>query len=321
MHKIFHKIKSLPIFICLFYVVIFACSVPDNASDELQMNWQPVESLNANLPDGVRVYRGENKLLPLRAWYVVIDEPHPDIETRVVASDDRTDNRETVSSFAHDLGACVVVNGGYFTMNRRPARHVGLLLTDGKTWQPATPSVRRDTLRYQTARAAIGFTADDEVNITWVTTRNDTHYSWATPPKNRAGQPAPPLDYSNAQPWQVRDAVSGGPALLFNKRIQITADEEVFFGTSIPKVHPRTAAGKTAEGALILMVVDGRQAESRGVDLRELATLMKDAGAVEAINLDGGGSSTLVVNDKLINRPAGGVLEREVMSALATFCQ
>jgi exopolysaccharide biosynthesis protein len=68
------------------------------------------------------------------------------------------------------------------------------------------------------------------------------------------------------------------------------------------------------------MVVDGRQPESRGVGLEELATLMLEAGAVEAINLDGGGSSTLVVNGILVNRPQGNTEQRQVMSALATFC-
>ncbi len=68
------------------------------------------------------------------------------------------------------------------------------------------------------------------------------------------------------------------------------------------------------------MVVDGRQTQSRGVDLDELARMMRGLGAVQALNLDGGGSSTLVVNGEVVNRPVGGTAEREVMSALVTFC-
>ena len=119
----------------------------------------------------------------------------------------------------------------------------------------------------------------------------------------------------------VLDAERCSPALLDDGRLRVTSDEEVFFGTSIPAVHPRTAAGITADGALILMVVDGRQDESRGVSLEELAVLMRDAGAADALNLDGGGSSTLVVDGILINRPAGYQVEREVMSAVAVFCE
>jgi exopolysaccharide biosynthesis protein len=97
---------------------------------------------------------------------------------------------------------------------------------------------------------------------------------------------------------------------------RITVDEEVFFGSSIPSVHPRTAACVAAAGELVLLVVDGRQRESRGVDLVELATLLRDLGCREAINLDGGGSSALVIDGELINRPVGDRDEREVMSAL-----
>lgn len=304
----------------LLLILFTTCSQPNPDASTLPMNWQPIDSLNVELPKGVRVYYGHNDTLPLRAWYVRIDEPDPHIATRILVSDDSTDNRETVSSFARDEDACVVVNGGYFRMDKTPASHVGLLVSDGEMWEPATPSVLRDTLRYETARAAIGFTNDDEIEITWATSRNDTLYSWPRPPSHKPGQPDNQLNYTQAEIWQVNDALTGGPMLIVDGKIKITSDEEVFFDTSIPKVHPRTAAGITRNGALILMVVDGRQLVSRGVDLKELATLMLDVGAVQALNLDGGGSSALVVNNVLLNRPSGALVEREVMSAIATFC-
>ena len=129
------------------------------------------------------------------------------------------------------------------------------------------------------------------------------------------------ISYCELQSKGLTGAIGAGPALIIDGEIRITSDEEVFFGTSIPKTHPRTAAGYTKNGALIFMVVDGRQGESRGVSLDELAILMYELGAVEAINLDGGGSSTLVVDNTLVNRPAGGTTEREVMSAIATFAK
>ncbi len=304
----------------LLLLTVAGCRPAERPASPPAMTWRAVEELNAGLPPGVRVFEGRDGTVPLRAWYVRIDEPDPGIVTRVVMSDDSTDNRETVSSFARDLGACVAVNGGYFSMAQTPARHVGLLLTEGRLIESATPSVVRDSLRYETARAAIGFTADDRVEIFWATTRDGAVYRWSRPPGHQPGRPAAPLRYEDAEVWDVVDAVAAGPVLLKGGRIRVTADEEVFFGTSIPRVHPRTAAGLTADGALILMVVDGRQAESRGASLEELAMLMRDAGAAEALNLDGGGSSTLVVNGVRVNRPAGGSVEREVMSALVTFC-
>ncbi len=304
----------------LLLLTIAACEPGGRPTSPPAMTWRAMQELNAGLPEGVRVFEGRDEVLPLRAWYVRIDEPDPTIVTRVVMSDDSTDNRETVSSFTRDLGACVAINGGYFSMAQTPARHVGLLLTEGRLIESATPSVVRDSLRYETARAAIGFTADDRVEIVWATTRDGAVYRWGRPPRHEPGRPAAPLPYDDAEVWDVVDAVAGGPVLMAQGRIRVTANEEVFFGTSIPRVHPRTAAGRTADGALILMVVDGRQPESRGVSLEELAMLMRDVGAVEALNLDGGGSSTLVVNGVRVNRPAGGTVEREVMSALVTFC-
>ena len=104
---------------------------------------------------------------------------------------------------------------------------------------------------------------------------------------------------------------------MHNGKIRITSNEEVFFGSSILNIHPRTAVGYRKNGELVLVVIDGRQVDSRGVDLMELAIIMKDLGCVEAINLDGGGSSAMVIDGKLINRPSGTSSQREVMSAIA----
>jgi exopolysaccharide biosynthesis protein len=285
------------------------------------INWEPVDSLNAALPAGVSVFAGANEELPLRAWYVRIDEPDPGLVTRVAVSDDPADNRETVSSFARDLGACVAVNGGYFAMDQTPSRHRGLLLADGTLWEPPTPSIIWDSLRYETARAAVGFTGEDVVEIAWVASRRDTLFAWSNPPQHQNGRPAEPLRPAEARVWDVRDALAAGPRLVVGGEVRVTLEEEGFFGSYLREPHPRTAAGRTADGALILMVIDGRQSESRGATLEELARLMVEAGAVDALNLDGGGSSTLAVNGTLVNRPTGGTTERQVMSALITFCE
>lgn len=301
----------------LVYASVISCSGGSNSSS-IPINWQPLSSLNESLPEGIRVYEGLNQDLPLKAWYVLVDEADPSITTRVVVSED-TDRRESASSFADRLGAPVVVNGGYFRMDLEPAEHVGLLCIDRQILHPATISVRRDTIRYHTARAALGFTEEGYIDVAWVSSRNDSLFEWEEPPFNVPGTPSPPLDFRRSRLWNVRDALAAGPALLWNGSIRITSDEEVFFDSSIPQIHPRTAAGYTGDGKLVLLVVDGRQPASRGVDLMELATIMQDLGCVEAVNLDGGGSSSLVVNGVLVNRPAGGEYQREVMSALAVF--
>ena len=119
----------------------------------------------------------------------------------------------------------------------------------------------------------------------------------------------------------MSEAVHAGPVLITDGKINITTEEEVFFNTPIAGVQPRSAIGYTKNGELIIMVVDGRQADSRGVYLEELALLMSQFHCLEAMNLDGGGSSAMVVNRELINRPSGLFLQREVMSAIGVYHQ
>ena len=308
-------------FVFMLLAALTMSCTNQSGTSTLTLEWHPMDSLNAALPDGIRVFAGRRDAKPIRAWYVVIDELHTGIRTRVLQSDDVTDNRETVGSFAQDTSVCVAVNGGYFAMDATPARHGGLLLTNAALRAPATRQVVRNAVTYEVARAAIGFTDNGEVEITWATTRNDSVFSWRRPPPNREGRPARPLDYDEAEAWRVSEALGAGPMLVTDGRVRITAEEEVFFGSSIPSTHPRTAAGRTRDGSLILLVVDGRQPESRGVNLEELAAIMHDLGAVDALNLDGGGSTTLVVNGTLLNKPTGGTSQREVMSALVTTCR
>lgn len=82
------------------------------------------------------------------------------------------------------------------------------------------------------------------------------------------------------------------------------------------ELHPRTAAGYSADGArIILAVVDGRTDQSKGVSTKQLADIMKASGAAHALNLDGGGSSVMVVRGAIKNSPSDGA-ERAVGNAL-----
>jgi hypothetical protein len=81
--------------------------------------------------------------------------------------------------------------------------------------------------------------------------------------------------------------------------------------------HPRTGIGTTADGRLLLVTVDGRRRRhSVGMTLIEFAREFERLGATWALNLDGGGSSTMVVRGKVVNRPSDRSGERFVSSAI-----
>ena len=84
--------------------------------------------------------------------------------------------------------------------------------------------------------------------------------------------------------------------------------------------HPRTAIAKLASSELLLVTVDGRQpGVSMGMSLYMLTDLLRELGAVEAMNLDGGGSTTMVVHNKIVNKPSDQTGERPVSDAILVF--
>jgi exopolysaccharide biosynthesis protein len=81
--------------------------------------------------------------------------------------------------------------------------------------------------------------------------------------------------------------------------------------------HPRTSIGISKDGTVVILaVVDGRTRKSAGVSLPELANLMIGFGAYDAINMDGGGSSTMAIEGKVVNAPSDAAGERPVSDAL-----
>lgn len=110
-------------------------------------------------------------------------------------------------------------------------------------------------------------------------------------------------------------AIGAGPRLVKNNSVFLTSKIEEFPPDIAVGRAPRTAVGVTKDGHILLAVVDGRQQHSIGVTLLELALLMQEFGAVDAMNLDGGGSSEMVVKGKIMNKPSDG-RERSVGDTL-----
>ena len=117
--------------------------------------------------------------------------------------------------------------------------------------------------------------------------------------------------------------VGAGPRILRAGEVAVAARREgfapssSFFGSFVASRQPRTLAGVRGDGSLLLVTVDGKAPGwSAGMTLREAARLMRSLGARNALNLDGGGSSTMTVRGQVVNRPSDPAGERRVSDGL-----
>ena len=125
------------------------------------------------------------------------------------------------------------------------------------------------------------------------------------------------LPFSGA-PARVRELVGGYPMLLRDGEHVFENTKAILSGFSVTQ-HPRTAVATLADGSLVIMAVDGRSEASKGMSLTQLTDFLVSLGAVNALNLDGGGSTVMVVADSIVNHPSDKEGERAVANALVVL--
>jgi hypothetical protein len=176
---------------------------------------------------------------------------------------------------------------------------------------PPTPSSGTDGVDQD-------FTVDETACAEDPMTRDGGVVLSAPPSTDEATQllalaPGTPMRLHWTLGWpDVYDSVGGGPLLVADGQIAVSTA----CSTSFCRANPRTGIGVTADGRILLVVVDGRQPKwSVGPTIFGFARIMLAQGAVWAMNLDGGGSTTMVVNNEVVNRPSDG-FERSVSNAV-----
>ncbi|GJM25129.1 MAG: hypothetical protein DHS20C16_15440 [Phycisphaerae bacterium] len=229
------------------------------------------------LAPGVWHQHASDKSVPWEIEIIEIDLDSPDIE--VVPIDAITPSkREKLPELANRGRAIAAINASFFNMKTGDSvNHFEL--------DNVIHVYNRADLP---ARTTMGFTDGDAQKA--IMTIVD--------PK---GVPA-----SHAMEWrQVVHAIGGGPGLIAGGEFTVTKNHEGFGKVNfIEKRHPRTAMGFNSKSKRMFWVtVDGRQPEwSVGMNLIELTHLFADLGCDNAMNFDGGGSTTCVANGKVINR-------------------
>lgn len=209
-------------------------------------------------------------------WDVHITRIHLRERSLRVIATDEASHGATVSDFAKKVHAIVAINGDYFDEALLP---VGMAMSACGVWSAGDPKLKRHQ-----GLVGLGKRRAE------IQERTMTRRKWMT------------------------GAVSGWPLLVRDcQPVRDLPGSDSF--TRSP--HPRTAAGLSKDGRILYLVVaDGRAESVGGPTLPELGAFMHDLGACTAINLDGGGSSAMWLEDRIVNRPSDGT-ERKVGNHLA----
>jgi exopolysaccharide biosynthesis protein len=295
---------------------------------QVTLQWQKLNDTTLHLPNSIQIFEFQGHLpntnRKVHIVYAKIDLKDKDLEIKSIASANGK-GLETTPDLAMKNEAILAINGGYFTFKPDTAikglSSVSLIVAEGKTIATNQLVVSRKSkdgkarLCYPT-RSALGI-YKDKIDIAWVYSASGKTYAYSKPnPITQNLEQTPPTKKIpvRRKKWTMTEAMGGGPVLVENSQKRITDQEELF--SQIAGVNPRTAVGYTQAKEVIFMVVDGRQEISEGVTFEELADIFLGLGVKEAINLDGGGSSTFWAKGKVINQPSDKTGLRKVASVL-----
>lgn len=298
------------LFTLLFFISISVCAQPITFTDVTN---------NYSLPAGVKLIKGQRTTNPkLALWYFDVDMNRSDVALKPYLN---PVGKEGLTSFVTRLGAFAGINGGYFDVGSDAS--YSALIEPGVVKAKNIATIVRPAGTFYTTRSLFSFTDTRELSIDWIYhfgNRPIDIYTFNAPLPNTESTPAPaPSVAAGTQYYEILAGIGGGPTLVKNGQKLITYTEEVFFGSGVGNTNrdPRTVIGYTADKHVIMMVIDGRQVDSEGLSLPEAADLMISLGCIEAMNLDGGGSSTMAVGNQLVNLPAGGTFQRPIPTMLA----
>jgi exopolysaccharide biosynthesis protein len=283
----------------LFLVLFFLCQKISFS----QLKWQNVDTAFQPLPSSVHVYftNDQPDTGVFRAYYLVADLKDKHL---TFTTDTTFKRRLTPSQFYQKNGApLVVVNGTFFSFETN--RNLNAVIKDGRLVSYTAPVSGRgkDTLTYfYSFKGAIGINKKRSADVAWIFTDSSKHHAYASQNKLPAlhdSDSSPKTSLASFKKWKMRTAIGGGPVILQDGEIKISNNEErMFMGKAVNDKHPRTAMGYTKDNKLVILVIEGRNTDAHGATLEQEARILKDLNCVEALNLDGGGSSCLLINGK-----------------------
>ena len=293
-----------------FYTLMFSVAV---IYSHAQLNWINVDSLYLPLPNNFHVYKTIDLLNgePNIAFYVIADLK----DKNLIFDTDTSKNRRLTPSqfYSKNNQPLLVVNTTFFSFQTN--QNLNVVVKNKKTVSYNIHTINgrgKDTFTYRhTLGSAFGIYKNRTADIAWVYTDSTLKFPYALQsPLQPIKDSSFKIDFrkmgSNFKKWKVKTALGGGPVLIQNNEFKITNNEELKFAEkAINDKHPRTVIGYTKENKIIVLVIQGRfTGIAKGATLLQEAQIMKDLGCVEAMNLDGGGSSCLLINGKETIQPS-----------------
>ncbi|MFN2458053.1 MAG: phosphodiester glycosidase family protein [Chitinophagaceae bacterium] len=298
-----------------------------------QLNWTNVDSLFQPLPKSIHVYKTTDSVdgKPNIAFYVIADLKDKTLDFTT----DTTHKRRftPLQFYQKNNQPLVVVNCTFFSFETN--QNLNVVIKNGRLAAHNAKTIKSPTdtsKRLKVYNSAIEIRKNRKADVAWIKTDSSNKYTFAsqepidpatkmgnwyarqsTNSSTRGAVTTSSID-DQFKKWKVKTAVGGGPVLLQNAQIKITNEEErMFAGKAINDKHPRTAMGYTADGKLIILVIQGRYpGVAEGATLTQEAQIFKDLGCVEALNLDGGGSSCMLVNGKETITPSDKGMQRAI---------
>jgi len=271
------------------------------------ISWQEITS-TYTLPEGVELYKGTRTSPILQAFYFKVDMNNPDLAIRPYL----TSSTAITATLTQRFGAYGAINGGFFGGT---TSYSTVLYPFSVKAQNVT-AVTRNSLSYPVIRSFFGMNEDRTFTVDWIYhfgAEVGDIYRFDAPMQYISNDPTPkpaPVKTTGSQLEGILTGIGGAPTLVKNGQVNITYNEEIMWGSGVDYSirDPRTAVGYTADNHVIMFVADGRSVVSEGVSLPELASIMIDLGCVEAMNLDGGGSTQMAVGNQTVNYPSSRAL-------------
>ena len=278
---------------------------------QAQLHWKRIDTFQTPMPIGLRLFYTNDSIegKPNIAYYIEADLNNADLIFDV----DTTFNRRLTPTefYKKNNEPIVVVNGTFFSFKTN--QNLNTIVKNGKPLSYNVSTAKglgKDSVaQVKMYRSAIGIYQNRKTDVAWIQSDTTLHLSASQVPINPINEKTflerKLKKYKRElnrkfQNWNVQTAIGGGPVLLQDGKITITNNEELLFaGKGIYDKHPRTAMGYTANGKLIILVIQGRfSTKAEGANLLQEASILQQLGCIEALNLDGGGSSCMLVNGK-----------------------